>query len=262
MSTYRARRFNFDWRGFITPGVKQLVLLCSGVFLVQTLVQILAPISATLWILKWFALIPSGVVPGMRIWQPFTYIFLHAGLFHLLINMLMLWMFGRDLELNWGKRRFLNYFFLCGVGAGLIEVVVKTVPIFFGRSFSDTPTIGASGAIFGILIANAVLFPDRRIWLIPLPVTIPMRPYVAVMGAIEFFGTLGSGGDGVAHICHLGGMLIGYLYLRRGSFLFNVRNTVSDWQHKRNRRRFQVYMDKHKKEPPAEPPSRPDNWVN
>jgi membrane associated rhomboid family serine protease len=172
--------------------------------------------------------------------------------------MLMLWMFGRELELVWGKRRFLNYFCICGVGAGLIELLVKTIPVFFGSLPSVTPTIGASGAIFGILMANAVLFPDRRIWLIPLPITIPMRPYVAVMGAIEFFSTLGSGGDNVSHVCHLGGMLVGYLYLRRGSFLYNVRNTVTDWQHKRNRRRFEVYINKHKKEPP----SRPDNWVN
>jgi membrane associated rhomboid family serine protease len=256
-TTFGARRYNFDWRSFITPGVKLLVLVCAGVFLLQTLIQILAPPYATLWLLKWFALIPSAVVPLMRLWQPFTYIFMHGGLMHLLINMLMLWMFGRDLELIWGKRKFLNYFFLCGVGAGLIEVVVKTIPIFFGRPPSDVPTIGASGAIFGILIANAVLFPDRRIWLIPLPVTIPMRPYVAVMGAIEFFATLGTGGDGVAHICHLGGMLVGYIYLRRGSFLYSVRNSVSDWRFQRNRKRFQVYMNKHK-----EPPSRPDRWVN
>src|SRR5260370_266623 len=136
--------------------------------------------------------------------------FLHGGLLHLLLNMLMLWMFGRELELVWGKRRFLNYFFLCGAGAGIIEVIVKTIPVFFGKPPSDIPTIGASGAIFGILIANAVLFPDRRIWLIPLPVTIPMRPYVAVMAAIEFFGTLGTVGAGAAHICPIGGTPYGY----------------------------------------------------
>jgi len=245
------RGYNFDWRSFITPGVKLLVLVCSGVFLLQTLVALLAP-PLTIWLLKWFALIPEAVTHHIppRIWQPFTYIFLHGGLFHLLINMLMLWMFGRELELVWGKRRFLNYFFICGAGAGIIELIVKTVPVFFGAQPSLIPTIG-------ILMANAVLFPDRRIWLIPLPVTIPMRPYVAVMGAIEFFSTIGSGGDNVSHVCHLGGMLVGYLYLRRGSFLYNVRNTVSDWQHKRNRKRFEVYI-KHKKEPP----SRPDNWVN
>jgi len=257
-TSFGARRYSFDWRGFITPGVKLLVLVCAGVFLVQTFIALLAPPWVTEWFLKWFALIPIAVIPGLRIWQPLTYVFLHGGLFHLLINMLMLWMFGRELELVWGKRRFLNYFLLCGVGAGVINVIVKTLPALWGHSPSNSATIGASGAIFGILIANAILFPDRRIWLIPFPVTIPMRPYVAVMGAIEFFATLGSGGDSISHICHLGGMLVGWLYLRRGSFLYGFRNTISDWQYKRNRKRFEVYMNKNKKEPP----SRPDNWVN
>src|SRR5437016_11716961 len=151
----------------------------------------------------------------------------------------------------------LHLCFFCRASGRCTEVIVNPVSVFVRPLPSLPPTIGASGAIFGILMANAVLFPDRRIWLIPLPVTIPMRPYVAVMGAIEFFSTIGSGGDNVSHVCHLGGMLVGYLYLRRGSFLYNVRNTVSDWQHKRNRKRFEVYI-KHKKEPP----SRPDNWVN
>ncbi len=258
-STFRARRYNFDWRSFITPGVKLLVLVCAGVFLVQTVVSLIAsPLFAYHYLTQVFGLVPSAITHGLRIWQPLTYIFLHGGVWHLLINMLILWMFGRDLELVWGKRRFLNYFLLCGVGAGLIEVIIKTIPVFFGRPPSDIPTIGASGAIFGILIANAILFPDRRIWLIPLPVTIPMRPYVAVMAAIEFFASLGASGDGIGHLCHLGGMLVGWIYLRRGSFLYNVRNSVSDWQNKRNRKRFEVYINKHKKDPP----SRPDNWVN
>jgi membrane associated rhomboid family serine protease len=255
---FSARRYNFDWRGFITPGVKLLVLICSGVFLTQTLAEIfLGPDRAYHLITQIFGLIPDAVVHGLRIWQPFTYIFLHGGLFHLLINMLMLWMFGRDLEQMWGKRRFLNYFFICGVGAGLIEVAVKAVPMLMGKPLPLVPTIGASGAIFGILIANAVLFPDRRIWLLPLPVTIPMRPYVAVMAAIEFFGTLNAG-DSVSHLCHLGGMLVGYIYLRRGSFLYNVRNSVTDWKAQRNRRKFEVYMNDKR----DEPPSRPDRWVN
>ena len=258
MGTFGARRYNFDWRGFITPGVKLLVLICSVVFFLQTLLDLaLGKLAAYHYVTQVFGLIPSAVTHGLRIWQPFTYMFLHGGLLHILLNMVMLWMFGRDLELMWGKRRFLNYFFLCGVGAGVIEVFVKTIPVFFGKPPADIPTIGASGAIFGILIANAVLFPDRRIWLLPLPITIPMRPYVAVMAAIEFFGTLGTGGDDVAHICHLGGMLVGYLYLRRGSFLYSVRNSVTDWKVQRNKKRFQVYMNKHK-----EPPSRPDRWVN
>ena len=149
----------------------------------------------------------------MRIWQPFTYIFLHGGLWHLLINMLMLWMFGRELELVWGKKRFLNYFFVCGAGAGLITILVKFLQ-FWGHTPPDIPTIGASGAIFGILIANAILFPERQIWLFPLPIMIPMRPFVAVMGAIEFFGTIDSGRDEslifvISAACLLDGCIFG-----------------------------------------------------
>src|SRR5260370_33543232 len=170
-----ARRYNFDWRSFITPGVKLLVLVCSGVFLLQTLLGLLAPPAATIWLLKWFALIPEAVAHHMppRIWQPFTYIFLHGGLLHLLINMLMLWMFGRELELVWGKRKFLNYFCICGVGAGVIELIVKTIPVFFGSLPSVIPTIGASGDIFGVLMANAGAFPAVRTCISALPVTSP-----------------------------------------------------------------------------------------
>jgi membrane associated rhomboid family serine protease len=256
--SFSAPRVRFNWRSFITPAVKILILTCAGVFVVQELIQIFLPSGNTAWIYHEFGLVPLGIVPGLRIWQPFTYIFLHGGLWHLLINMLMLWMFGRELELVWGKKRFLNYFFLCGVGAGVIEVIVKFIPLFWGHHPSDVPTIGASGAIFGILIANAILFPDREIWLFPLPIMIPMRPFVAVMAAIEFFATLGASGDNVSHVCHLGGMLIGWLYLRRGSFLFRFRNEVADWKLQKNKKRFEVYMKKTRNEPP----SRPDHWVN
>lgn len=257
-SWYEAPRVRFDWRGFITPGVKLLVLTCTAVFLVQTLVAIFIGRAGTIWINLWFGLVPLGPIPGLRIWQPVTYLFLHGDIWHILINMLMLWMFGRELELVWGQKRFLNYFLICGVGAGIITILVNLTPFLWGHRPTDTPTIGASGAIFGILIANAILFPDRRIWLFPLPLTIPMRPFVAVMGAIEFFSTLGSTGDHVSHFCHLGGMLVGWLYLRRGSFLYKMRNEMADWRYQRNRKRFQVYMKKQKNEPP----SRPDHWVN
>jgi membrane associated rhomboid family serine protease len=259
-STFGTPRVRFDWRSFITPAVKVLVLTCSGIFLFQVLFEIcFGKLVAYQQITVRFGLVPSGVIPGLRIWQPVTYLFLHGGLWHLLINMLMLWMFGRELELVWGKNRFVNYFFLCGVGAGLITVLVKSLPVLWGHAPSDIPTIGASGAIFGILIANAILFPDRQIWLFPLPIMIPMRPFVAVMAAIEFFSTLGSSQDNVAHFCHLGGMLVGWIYLRRGSFLFRVRNEMADWRYQRNRKKFEVFMKKQKDEPP---PSRPDHWVN
>jgi membrane associated rhomboid family serine protease len=257
MGTYQTRHHNFDWRGFITPGVKLLVLTCTGVYLAQILVEFFGGTNAASWVNHYFGLVALGPIPGLRIWQPFTYIFLHGGPLHLFFNMLFLWMFGKDLELVWGKRRFLNYFVLCGVGAGIIEVAIKLIPLAWGQRPSDIPTIGASGAIFGILIANAILFPDRRVWVFPLPVSIPMRPYVAAMATLEFFFTLGAGGDKVSHLCHLGGLLVGWLYLRRGSFLYNVRNSVWDWKYQRNKKRFEVYMGKQK-----EPPSRPDRWIN
>ena len=113
-SRFGAPRVRFDWRSFITPGVRILVLACTGVFLVQTLIGLLFSPRVTAWINYMFGLVPQGVIPGLRIWQPFTYIFLHGGLFHLLINMLMLWMFGRELELVWGKKP------LCSVLVSLV----------------------------------------------------------------------------------------------------------------------------------------------
>ena len=257
-ATYGPRGVRFNWRGFIPPGVKLLVLICSGIYIAQVLIGLFLGDDATAWVNHYFGLVALGPIPGLRLWQPVTYIFLHGSPLHLLFNMLFLWMFGKELELTWGKRRFLNYFFLCGIGAGLIEMAVKLTPMLWGHRPSDVPTIGASGAIFGILMANAVLFPDRELWIIPFPIAVPMRPYVAAVAVIEFLSTLGVGGDAVSHVCHLGGLLVGWIYLRRGSFLYNVRNTVSDWRLQRNRKKFEVFMGKHKNEPP----SRPDNWVN
>jgi len=134
MSPTFAPRVGFDWRGFITPAVKLLVLICAGVFLVQTFADLIWGIPARIWIDYHFGLVPLGPFPGLRVWQPVTYIFLHGGLWHLLINMLMLWMFGRELELVWGKKRFLNYFYICGVGAGILTILVKIMPLLWGHT--------------------------------------------------------------------------------------------------------------------------------
>ena len=243
--------------GFVTPAIRNIVIACTGVFLVQTLLGLFSPASY-IWVNHEFGLEPHKFTHGLRLWQPATYLFLHGGLWHLLFNMLALWMFGCDIERSWGRRRFYNYFFLTGIGAGLINVAVKTVMDPQGLRSAAIPTIGASGAIYGVLLAAAILFPDRKIWLIPFPVMIPMRIYVLGMGAIAFFSTLGAGGDNISHVSHLGGMLAGYLYLRRGSWFFRARNSISDWQRHRARRKFEVYMRKNR----DEPPSRPDNWVN
>ena len=256
---YRNYRFSFNF--FITPGVQALLIANFAVFVFQLILNRYWGALAEYQLLEMrFGLVPSGVVPGLRIWQPFTYLFLHDvhTIWHIIFNMLMLWMFGKELELVWGRSRFLRYYFLTGVGAGLINVLVKTVPVLFGRPPSDIPTIGASGAIFGILIANAILFPDRRVILFPIPVQLRMRTVVMAMAALTFLGTFGFGDDKVSHLCHLGGMLVGWIYLRRGSFLHRFRNTYSDWKLQRTRKRFEVYVRDHK----DEPPSRPDRWVN
>jgi membrane associated rhomboid family serine protease len=253
----RGYGYRFNWRGLLTPAIKTILIACTAVFLLQTILHLLVSQDLEQLFVIYLGLVPLLVLRGL-IWQPFTYLFLHGGLWHLLINMFVLWMFGADLERTWGKRRFYFYYFLCGIGAGLVNVAVKALVYPLDSVAMKLPTIGASGAIYGVLIATAVLFPDRQVWLIPFPITLPMRAYVAIMAAIEFFGTLGASGDNISHVCHLGGMLVGYIYLRRGSFLFGFRNRYSDWKRRRLRRKFEVYVREHR----DKPPSHPDNWVN
>src|SRR5262252_8137707 len=165
------RNYRLSINFFITPGVQLLIIANFGVM------------GGYNWILKWFGLVPAGVIPLFRIWQPFTYLFLHDinSIWHIVLNMFMLWMFGREVELVWGRNRFLRYYFLTGVGAGLLNVMVKTFPMLWGRENSYQATIGASGAIFGILIACAILFPDRQAYVIPIPIPIKMKWIVAGM---------------------------------------------------------------------------------
>ncbi len=216
-----------NWGGMLTPAIRNIVIVCTGVFLLQTLLNLFVP-EAAIWFERVFGLVPLAVTSGLRFWQPLTYLFLHGGILHLLFNMLFLWMFGSDLERTWGTHRFYVFFFVTGIGAGCINVLVKT-------------------------------FPERQIWLIPFPVQIPMKIYVAGAIAIEFFSTLGTGGDSVSHVTHLGGALVGYLYLRRGLFLYRARNEFLDWKRRRAKRKFEVYMRDHKDEPPG---SSDDRWVN
>jgi membrane associated rhomboid family serine protease len=253
----RSYGYRFNWGSLVTPAIKILLIANTAVFVLQTALQLLAGERAEQLFIRYLGLVPFAVLHGY-LFQLFTYLFLHGGLWHLLINMLVLWMFGRDLELYWGRRRFYAYYFVSGVGAGVINVGVKALLYPMASPVMAVSTIGASGAIYGILIAAAMVFPDRQILLIPFPVTLPMRAYVAIIGAIEFFATLGAGGDNISHITHLGGMLVGYLFLRRGSFFYGLRNQYSDWKRRRLRRKFEVYMREHK----DEPPDRPGRWVN
>jgi membrane associated rhomboid family serine protease len=251
--------YQFDITGYFPPAIKAICIACVAVFTAQKL-------SNTIWHeAGWnfwtthLGLSSYAVLHGW-IWQPFTYLFLHANIPHILFNLLYLAMFGAVLEHTWGSKKFFTYYMICGVGAGLIEVLVKQ-PLFKTGHASEMslliPTIGASGAIYGVLLAVAVVMPHRQVYLFPLPVTISMRWMVIVLGAIEFFGTLGAT-DGVSHICHLGGMLVGYIYIRRGSYMYGSRNYLSDWKRRRLKKKFEVYVKQHQ----DRPPSRPDNWLN
>jgi membrane associated rhomboid family serine protease len=256
----RGYGYRFDIGGYFPRAIKTLCIACVSVFVLQELSQLIYGIDGTRFWLDWLGLVPFAVTHGLRLWQPVTYLFLHdvGSIWHIILNLLFLVMFGADLEHAWGTRKFYTYFFWCGVGAGVINVAVKMALDPHGHGTSLIPTIGASGAIYGILLANAVVLPDRRVWMFPLPVTVSMKIFVAIMGAIEFFGTIGVSGDKVSHICHLGGMLVGYVYLRRGSYLYSPRNFFSDWKRRRLRKKFEVYVRDNR----DKPPSNPDNWLN
>src|SRR5580692_3179840 len=250
-----------SWGGMLTPAIRNIVIACTGVFFIRTLIRLLLPLEYTALFNHVFGLVPWYVTRRLFVWQLATYLFLHATIWHLLFNMLFLYFFGMDLEKTWGRRRFYEYYFLTGIGAGFINVLVKSIIDPHGTGFSYTvPTIGASGAIYGVLIAAGIMFPDRQVWLIPFPIMIPMKLLVAGSIVIEFFLSLEVSGDKVSHVTHLGGALVGYLYLRRGLFLYRFRNDFLDWKRRRARRKFEVYMRNHKNEPPHD--SSDDRWVN
>ena len=202
-----------------------------------------------------FALVPADVVGRFSIWQFVTYMFLHDpwGFQHILFNMLMLWMFGADLERSWGTREFLKYYFLCGVGAGLCVVVANWI---FAENL-HTRTIGASGAIYGLLLAFGMLFPDRQI-LFSFLFPIKAKYFVMILGGIAFLSSLNASGSSVSHVAHLGGMLFGYGYLRskRGArrqigkkapsagWIATARSWYKEYRLRRARRKFEVYMRK------------------
>ncbi|MBQ9645281.1 MAG: rhomboid family intramembrane serine protease [Prevotella sp.] len=149
--------------------------------------------------------------PGFHVYQFVTYMFLHGGFTHLFFNMFALWMFGCVIENVWGARKFLFYYIVCGIGAGITQEIVQ----FF--TMPGGLTIGASGAIYGILLAFGMIFPNERIFIFPLPVPIKAKWFVVIYAALEVFMAVQasrSGSDGVAHVAHLGGMLFGFLLIR------------------------------------------------
>ena len=192
--TYYRYRFSLGYD--LTPVIKKLLTIMLAVFLLQMLVSSQINI--------YLGLVPILVWKKFFLWQLVTYLFLHGGISHLLFNLIALWMFGGELENYWGSPKFLRYFFFCGVGAGICTVV------FSPDQF--VPVIGASGAIYGLLLAFGWLFPNRPIYIYFL-LPIPAKYFVILFGLIEFYSSLGGTGGGVAHLTHLGGLLFGLSYM-------------------------------------------------
>jgi membrane associated rhomboid family serine protease len=184
-----------------TPAVRALIIACGGVYLAQLLFGRTFPIVE---------LLALDTARPLEIWRWVTYAFLHGGAFHLLFNALAIWMFGSEIEERLGTRRFALFCAVTGVGAALSVVLVDRV---LGR---ESLVLGASGVVFGLLMAYGMLFAERVITLLVffvLPVSMKAKHFVVAFGAIELlFGM--AGGDRVAHFAHLGGMLFGWLFLR------------------------------------------------
>ena len=188
-----------------TDAIKILVSVNFGIYILQS-------VSGKEDVFfRLFGLVPSTFISDLMLWQPFTYLFFHApfyssvGISHILLNMLGLWVFGRELEQAWGKTKFLRYYFTTGIGSGLIT--------YFFQIGSDNPVIGASGAVYGILLAYGISYPNRMLYIWGL---IPVRSMwlVIIMGSIAFFGLLGNA-DGISHVTHISGMFIGYVLLKK-----------------------------------------------
>ncbi|MEI6848239.1 MAG: rhomboid family intramembrane serine protease [Chlorobiaceae bacterium] len=184
----------------IPSAIKTIIIINIAVFFLQsTLFGETITAMGALWP------IGSG---NFRIWQPLTYMFLHGGWAHLIFNMFALWMFGAEIENYWGTRQFNTYYFICGIGAAVINLLAT-----IGHS---SPTVGASGAIYGVLLAFGMMFPERYIFIYFL-VPVKAKYFIAGYALIELLSGLGNremgSGSNIAHFAHLGGMLIGFLYI-------------------------------------------------
>ena len=175
------------------------------------------------------------LAPDFHLYQIFTYMFMHGGLGHIFMNMFMLWMFGPVMETYWGSRKFFFYYIICGLGAGFCQELAQFGQFYIicneqvpGFTFADTmmvvranqgllnlwTTVGASGALYGILLAYGMYFPNERMFVIPFPFPLKVKWVIAGSIALELFSAIATTNDGVAHLAHLGGMLFGYILIK------------------------------------------------
>ena len=196
---------------FISPVIQGLLIVNGGMFLLELynggpLINALA---------LWPVDLSSGInfgpeYPHFQIWQLLTYSFLHGGVMHLLLNMYALWLFGSRMENMWGSKAFTLYYFVCVIGAGLVQLIIATQAAGEGGIY---PTIGASGGVFGLLLAFGMTFPNEKLILIFPPVVLKAKWFVLIYGVFELWAGITGTAAGVAHFAHLGGMLFGFILL-------------------------------------------------
>ena len=221
-------RYQYTSSGFRQSFNRPTITIPSGVkflLIVNVVVFILIELSGQKSLLfQTFGLVPSLVWSKFKIWQLFTYLFIHGGVFHIFFNMFVLWMFGKDLESQWGKMEFLLFYFVCGIGAGLITVLFSVNSI--------VPIVGASGAIYGLLLAYGFTYPNQMVYLYGL-FPLKVKYMVLGLGAIAFFASLSASQSNVSHITHLSGMIIGLIFiyfninwknLKRGYYKIRLKN--------------------------------------
>ena len=206
MSNYY-RPSGFGGFSYFPPVIKNLLIINGAVFFLQLLMQNMTfgGIPADNFLLRWFALMPLGS-GYFEIWQLITYQFMHGGFFHIAINMFILWMFGIEIENMWGSKKFLLFYLTAGVVGGLFQILLS--PVLIGGL--SGPTIGASGAIMGVMVVFGILFPNRLIYLYFL-IPVKVKYFIIVLVLIEIFA-VNSGGN-VAHLAHVGGALTGLVYM-------------------------------------------------
>ena len=227
--------------GGVTPAVRAILMICAAVFLVSLVWQE--------GVFTWLGLIPVAVVDDLRVWQPLTYIFVHAGIFHLAFNMLAIWMFGVELERLWGARPFATFFLICGVVAGLATLAVALLPVdaaWRERTYLGV-TVGSSGAVYGVLYAWARAFPYRTVLMFMI-FPVQARWFVAILIAIDFAIAASSRlTSGTAHLAHFAGLLAAYVYLNGGigrgpgGLVADVKYRYLKWKMNQLRRKFDVH---------------------
>jgi len=231
--------------GPVTRTVKFLIIINIAIYVLQVLLHLMGSNFLDFY----FGLIPVRVTQDLMLWQFVTYMFLHGGPFHILFNMLTLFMFGNELERYWGTRRFVNYYFITGIGAGLCSWVVAM--------HRWEIIIGASGAIYGLLLAYGVTYPNRIVY-VNFLLPIKVKWLVLIMGAMAFLSSISGSEPGVASIAHLGGMVIGYVVLKGKDWMDRYRFFNEQRQREQLKRQFEIYygdvrrkIEQDKRKPPT-----------